>query len=46
MHTDVDSPAIREVLWHSVFDESHDVSGEALRGLAERKDVRIIDVLK
>lgn len=46
IHTDIDNQIIREVLWHNVFDENHDVSGEALKGLAERKDLRIIDVLK
>jgi len=40
-----DNAAIRELLWTNLHDEDECVRGEALAGLAERKDERIIDVL-
>lgn len=46
LHEDVDSPAIREILWRNVFNENESVSGEALVGLAKRKDLRVVSELK
>lgn len=46
LHESVDTPAIREVLWLNVADENENVSGEALKGLALRKDPRVLEVLK
>lgn len=40
-----DTPELREGLWRNIDDSSDDVRGEALVGLAIRKDDRIISVL-
>ena len=40
-----DGPEIRRVLWQNVFDRDNDVRGEALVGLANRKDERVIALL-
>lgn len=42
---DVDNPKIRDLLWTNLQDMDQDVRGEALVGLAIRKDERIIPVL-
>lgn len=39
---DVDSPDIRQLLWDNLRDEDEDVRGEALAGLAQRRDPRVI----
>ncbi len=44
MH-EADSPEIRAMLWTNLQDQSEDVRGEALVGLARRKDERIVPVL-
>lgn len=44
MH-EVDNPKVRDVLWNSLQDDDEDVRGEALVGLALRKDDRVIPVL-
>lgn len=41
----VDSPAIRDVLWHNLHDANADVRGEALMGLANRHDPRAVEHL-
>lgn len=42
---ELDSTEIREVLWINLHDEDSTVSGEALIGLANRKDARVVDYL-
>lgn len=42
---EVDTPAIRELLWGNLHDAHGDVRGEALVGLAERGDSRAISHL-
>jgi hypothetical protein len=42
---DTDAPALRAVLWTRLDDPDEDVQGEALVGLARRKDERIVPVL-
>ena len=42
---DMDSPEIREALLHRTDDEESEVRGEALRGLAQRGDQRVIEPL-
>lgn len=42
---DADSPAARAALWEGLEDSDADVRGEALVGLAERRDPRLIDYL-
>lgn len=42
---DADGPEIRNVLWQNLQDSDEDVRGEALAGLAVRKDERIIPLL-
>lgn len=42
---DMDSPEIREALLHRTDDEEPEVRGEALRGLAQRGDRRVIEPL-
>ncbi|WP_167084428.1 HEAT repeat domain-containing protein [Massilia frigida] len=44
MH-EADTAEIRERLWHNLGDSNESVSGEALAGLASRKDERVIAVL-
>lgn len=44
MH-DVDNARVRDLLWSNLTDSHDDVRGEALVGLAVRKDTRIIPVL-
>jgi HEAT repeat protein len=39
---DVDSPDVRQLLWDNLHDEDEDVRGEALAGLAQRRDPRVI----
>lgn len=41
----VDTPQVREVLWHNLGDADEDVRGEALVGLAVRRDPRVVDQL-
>lgn len=41
----VDTPQVREVLWRNLNDDDEDVRGEALVGLAARRDLRVIDHL-
>jgi HEAT repeat protein len=43
---EVDNPKIRDLLWANLQDTDQDVRGEALVGLAIRKDARIIPVLQ
>lgn len=43
---DIDSPIIREALWRNIDDKDVTVAGEALVGLAIRKEQRLLDVLK
>jgi HEAT repeat protein len=43
--SDVDTPELREVLLWRTRDEDEDVRGEALRGLASRKDFRVFEPL-
>lgn len=43
--TECDSPAIREALWASLADADMEVRGEALVGLAKRKDPRSKDAI-
>ncbi len=43
---DADSPEIREILWSNLEDQDSEVRGEALVGLAERSDPRIVDYLR
>ena len=45
MH-EVDTPAVREALWHNLRDADRDVRGEAIVGLAARGDPRAVDYLK
>lgn len=45
-HEDIDSPEIRKVLWNNINDEDESVAGEALVGLAIRKDLRLVEVMK
>jgi len=42
---DSDTPVIREALWDRVTDKSVDAKFEAITGLAQRKDERIIEVI-
>lgn len=42
---EVDNPKVRDLLWANLQDRDEDVRGEALVGLAVRKDERIIPVL-
>lgn len=42
---EADDPRIRDILWANLKDKDEDVRGEALVGLANRKDERIIPVL-
>lgn len=42
---DADTAEIRERLWHNLGDSDEGVRGEALAGLASRKDERVIAVL-
>lgn len=39
---EVDSPDVRQLLWDNLADEDEDVRGEALAGLAQRRDPRVI----
>lgn len=41
----IDTPQVREVLWRNLGDDDEDVRGEALVGLAARRDLRVIDHL-
>lgn len=41
----IDTPQVREVLWRNLNDDDEDVRGEALVGLAARRDLRVIDHL-
>lgn len=43
---DVDNPKVRQLLWANLEDSDEDVRGEALVGLAIRKDDRIVPVLR
>lgn len=40
-----DSPEIREVLYSALNDSDEDAQGEALVGLARRKDIRVLPIL-
>ena len=42
---EVDNPKVRDLLWANLQDNDEDVRGEALVGLAVRKDERVIPVL-
>lgn len=42
---EVDNPKVRDLLWSNLQDNDEDVRGEALVGLAVRKDERVIPVL-
>ncbi|MEO8288510.1 MAG: HEAT repeat domain-containing protein [Chloroflexota bacterium] len=42
---DVDTPAVRDVLWARANDDDPDIRGEALVGLAKRADVGVIELL-
>ncbi len=42
---DIDTPSIREALLERLNDENHEIRGEALVGLARRKDKRVFDAL-
>ena len=42
---DADSPKVRESLWSNIHDPDDGVRGEALVGLAARKDERVIPIL-
>jgi HEAT repeat protein len=42
---DIDTPELRDVLLWRTRDEDEDVRGEALRGLASRKDARVLEPL-
>ena len=43
---DTDDEAIRALLWANAHDPDRDVRGEAVVGLARRRDPRVIDLLK
>jgi HEAT repeat protein len=43
--TDVDTPAVREALARRLADEDADTKGEAMVGLARRKDARVVGPL-
>ena len=43
---DVDNPGVREALFNRLDDKHHDVRGEALCGLAVRKDERVVEYIK
>ena len=45
MQIDADTPKIREILFHNLYDEDEDVRFEALAGLARRRDIRILNKL-
>lgn len=42
----VDTPELREALFQALSDDDEDVRGEALVGLAERRDERVIEALR
>lgn len=42
---EVDNQRVRDLLWENLQDRDEDVRGEALVGLAVRKDERVIPVL-
>ena len=42
---DIDTPAVRSALWARVDDTHDEVRGEALLGLARRKDAQVVDAL-
>lgn len=46
LHDDLDTPAIREVLWYNTKDSCDRVIAEAISGLAVRKDFRVIELLQ
>ncbi len=42
---DLDTPEIREVLWLGYSDSVEEIRGEALAGLAKRRDKRVLELL-
>lgn len=45
LHDEIDTPNLRERLWLNCSDENLIISGEALVGLAKRKDRRVYDLV-
>jgi HEAT repeat protein len=42
---ETDTAEIREALWSRITESDHEIRGEALVGLARRKDIRVLDPL-
>jgi hypothetical protein len=43
--TEEDNPQLRDALFARLFDENHEIQGEAICGLALRKDSRVIPII-